>query len=333
MRSRQLTFVEAINEALREEMERDPTIFCLGEDIEDPFGGAYKVTRGLSDRFGRERVRNTPISEAAIVGTALGAAITGMRPVAELMYMDFMAVAFDQILNQVAKIRYMLGGQVTVPLVIRGHQGSGVGNAAQHSQSLETYFFHTPGLIVVQPSNAYDAKGLLKTALRQDDPVIFLEHQVLYNVRAHVPEEEYLIPFGQAAVRREGKDLTVVATGIMVNRALEAAETLAGDGLDVEVVDPRTLFPLDVDTLLSSVRKTGRCLIVHEAVQRGGIGAELAALISEQAFDDLDGPVERLGGLDIPIPCAPELERAAVPQAEDIVKTARRMFRLGGGAR
>lgn len=333
MAERNLTFVEAVNEALHEEMERDSTIFCLGEDVEDPFGGAYKITRGLSDRFGRERCRNTPISESAIVGTALGAAMTGMRPVAELMYMDFMGVAFDQILNQVAKIRLMLGGQVDVPLIIRGQQGSGRGNAAQHSQSLETYFVHTPGLLVVQPSNAYEAKGLIKTALRQNDPVIFLEHKLLYNARTHVPEEEYTIPFGRAAVRREGNDLTVVATGIMVNRALAAAEILAEDGLDVEVIDPRTLFPLDLDTLLASVEKTGRCLIVHEAVRRAGIGAELAALITEKAFDFLDGPVERLAGLDIPIPYAPDLEKASVPQEEDIVDTARRMFRLGGASR
>lgn len=330
MSERNLTFVEALNEALHEEMERDDTIFCLGEDVEDPFGGAYKITRGLSTRFGRERCRNTPISEAAIIGTALGAALTGMRPVAELMYMDFMGVAFDQILNQTAKIRLMLGGQVDVPIIIRGQQGSGRGNAAQHSQSLETYFFHTPGLLVVQPSNAYDAKGLLKTALRQNDPVIFLEHKLLYNTRAHVPEDEYLIPFGQAAVRREGGDLTLIATGVMVNRALAASEKLAADGIDVEVIDPRTLFPLDVDTLVGSVEKTGRCLVVHEAVRRGGIGAELAALITERAFDFLDGPVERLAGLDVPIPYAPDLEKAAVPQEDDIVMTVRRMFGKGG---
>lgn len=333
MTARQLTFVQAMNEALHEEMERDPAIFCLGEDVEDPFGGAYKITKGLSTRFGRERCRNTPISEGAIVGTALGAAITGMRPVAELMYMDFMGVAFDQILNQMAKIRLMLGGQVKVPLVVRGQQGSGRGNAAQHSQSLEAYFVHTPGLIVLQPSNPYDAKGLIRTALRQDNPVIFLEHKLLYNVKGDVPEGEYTVPFGAASTPRPGTDITVVATGAMVSRALAAAERLAAEGIAAEVIDPRSLFPLDLDTILASVRRTSRCLVVHEAVKRCGIGAEIAAQIMEQAFDDLDAPVERLAGLDVPIPYAPGLEKAAVPQEEDIYLTVRRMLGVGRGVR
>lgn len=333
MADRQLTYVQALNEALHEEMERDPAIFCLGEDVADPFGGAYKITRGLSTRFGPERCRNTPISESAIVGTALGAALTGMRPVAELMYMDFMGVCFDQILNQMAKIRLMLGGQVKVPMIVRGQQGSGRGNAAQHSQSLEAYFFHTPGLVVAQPSTPYDAKGLLKTALRQDNPVVFLEHKLLYNARGPVPEGDYTIPFGVAEIKRPGRDVTIVATAAMVGRALSAAERLAGDGIEVEVVDPRTLFPLDLDTIIGSVRRTNRCLIVHEAVKRGGVGAEIAAQVMERAFDDLDAPVERLAGLDIPIPYAPGLEKAAVPQEDDIYRTVRRMLGVGRAVR
>jgi pyruvate/2-oxoglutarate/acetoin dehydrogenase E1 component len=330
MAMRELTMVQALNEALHEEMARDPAIFCLGEDVADPYGGAYQITKGLSTRFGAHRCRNTPISETAIVGVAVGAAQTGLRPVAELMYMDFMGVCFDQILNQMAKIRFMLGGQVKLPMIVRGQQGSGRGNAAQHSQSLEAFFFHIPGLLVVQPSNPSDAKGLLKSCLRQDNPVIFLEHKMLYNVKGPVPEEEYTVPLGVAEVCREGTDVTVVATGLMVNRAKAAAARLAEESIFAEVIDPRTLFPLDLDCIVNSVKKTGRCIIVHEANKRGGIGAEIAAQIMERAFDYLDAPVERLAGLDIPIPYAPHLEKAAVPQEDDIVRAVRRLVREGG---
>ncbi|MDB4893771.1 MAG: alpha-ketoacid dehydrogenase subunit beta [Firmicutes bacterium] len=330
MAMRELTMVQALNEALQEEMARDGKIFCLGEDVADPYGGAYQITKGLANRFGADRCRNTPISEAAIVGVAVGAAQTGLRPVAELMYMDFMGVCFDQILNQMAKLRFMLGGQVSLPMIVRGQQGSGRGNGAQHSQSLEAFFFHTPGLLVVQPSNPYDAKGLLKSCLRQDNPVIFLEHKMLYNVKGPVPDEEYVVPLGVADICREGSDVTVVATGLMVNRAKAAAARLAEEGISVELIDPRTLFPLDLESIVGSVMKTGRCIIVHEANKRGGVGAEIAAQIMERAFDYLDAPVERLAGLDIPMPYAPHLEKAAVPQEDDIVLAARRLVREGG---
>lgn len=323
MAMREITYVQALNEALREEMRRDPSIILLGEDIAE-FGGAFKVTRGLVEEFGRDRVRNTPISESAIVGTALGAALTGTRAVAELMYLDFCGVAWDQIVNQAAKIRFMLGGQAKVPLVIRAQQGSGRGNAAQHSQSLEAWFVHTPGLLVVQPATPYDAKGLLKTALRQEDPVVFIEHKLLYNTKGPVPVEEYTIPFGVAEIRRRGTDVTVIATGNMLGRTLSAAERLAERGVSCEVIDPRTLFPLDLDTIVDSVKRTSRCVIVHEAVKRCGIGAEIAAQVMERAFDYLDAPVERVAALDIPIPYAPDLEKAAVPQEEDVIRGVER---------
>ncbi len=323
---REITYVQALNEAIREEMRRDPAVFILGEDI-GVHGGAFKVSLGLLDEFGPERVLCTPIAEAGIVGTALGAALTGLRPIAELMYMDFATVAMDQIVNQAAKIRFMMGGQAKVPLVIRGQGGSGRGNAAQHSQSLEAWFAHVPGLLVVQPSTPYDAKGLLKSAVRNDNPVVFIEHKMLYGTKGPVPEEEYTVPLGAADVKRPGRDVTVVATAWMVPRALAAAEELAADGIQLEVVDPRTLVPLDEETILESVRKTNHAMVVHEAHRRHGVGAEIAAVIQEKAFDDLDAPVVRLGGKSAPVPFSPVLEKRLVPTVEDIVTAARELLR------
>lgn len=324
--TREITYRDALREALREEMLRDSAVFLLGEDISDPFGGTYKVTQGLSDEFGHDRVRNTPISEAAIIGAAVGSAITGLRPVAELMYIDFSGVAMDQIVNQAAKIRYMSGGQVKVPLVIRTQGGAGRSSAAQHAQSLEAWFVHVPGLKVVMPSTPYDAKGLLKAAIRDEDPVMFIEHKLLYNTKGPVPEEEYVIPLGQADVKRPGKDVTIIATSRMVGRALEAAQRLAQDGVDTEVIDPRTLVPLDEGAILGSVRKTGKVLIVHEAVERGGTGAELTALIQQKAFDHLDAPIGRIGARNTPVPFAPQLEDYVIPGVAAIVEGVRNLI-------
>ena len=318
------TYRDALKEALQEEMLRDETVFLMGEDIAE-YGGAYKVTDGLFREFGKERVRNTPISEAAIIGTALGAAITGMRPVAELMYIDFTGVAMDQIVNQVAKIRYMVGGQFNVPLVIRTQGGAGRSSAAQHAQSLEAWFAHIPGLLVVMPSTPYDAKGLLKTAIRDDNPVMFIEHKLLYTEEGDLPDEEYTIPFGVADIKREGEDLTIVATSRMVLQTLMAAEELADEGIEVEVIDPRTLMPLDKETILSSVRKTNRLLIAHEAVVRGGFGAEIAALVVREAFDYLDAPVERVAAA--PVPFAPVMEDFVIPNKDNIMEAARKLVR------
>ncbi len=317
---RELLLREALNEALREELRQDPRVFLLGEDIIDPWGGTFRVTEGLYTEFGPERVRETPISEAAIVGCAIGAALLGMRPVAEIMFLDFAAIAMDQIVNQAAKLRYMTGGQTSVPIVIRAAGGAGRASAAQHSQSLEAWFTHVPGLKVVMPSTPYDAKGLLKAAIRDPDPVIFIEHKMAYSTKGPVPEEDYVIPLGKADVKRPGKDLTLVATSRQVLRALEAAERVAiEDGYDVEVVDPRTLYPLDLETILASVRKTHRVLIVHEAARRGGWGGELLAQIVEHAFDDLDAQIIRVAAENTPIPFAPPMEEFVIPQVDDIV--------------
>ncbi len=317
---RELLLREALNEALREELRQDPRVFLLGEDIIDPWGGTFRVTEGLYTEFGPERVRETPISEAAIVGCAIGAALLGMRPVAEIMFLDFAAIAMDQIVNQAAKLRYMTGGQTSVLIVIRAAGGAGRASAAQHSQSLEAWFTHVPGLKVVMPSTPYDAKGLLKAAIRDPDPVIFIEHKMAYSTKGPVPEEDYVIPLGKADVKRPGKDLTLVATSRQVLRALEAAERVAiEDGYDVEVVDPRTLYPLDLETILASVRKTHRVLIVHEAARRGGWGGELLAQIVEHAFDDLDAQIIRVAAENTPIPFAPPMEEFVIPQVDDIV--------------
>ncbi|ANB57084.1 hypothetical protein GFC29_15 [Anoxybacillus sp. B7M1] len=320
---REITYLEAVREAMSQEMRKNQDVYLLGEDI-GVYGGAFGVTRGMIEEFGPERVRNTPISEAAIAGAAVGSALTGMRPILELQFSDFITIAMDQLVNQAAKLRYMYGGKGKVPMVVRTPAGSGTGAAAQHSQSLEAWMAHIPGLKVVQPSTAYDAKGLLKAAIDDDNPVIFYEHKLLYKMKSHVPEEPYSIPLGKADMKREGKDVTIVATAMMVHKALEAAKELEKEGIDVEIVDPRTLVPLDEETIVESVKKTGRVVVVHEAVKRGGYGGEIASIIAEsEAFDYLDAPIKRLGGLPVPIPYNPNLEKAAVPQVPDIIKAVK----------
>ena len=322
---REILYREAIIEAMDEEMARDDSVFLLGEDIAE-FGGSYKTTVGLLSKYGAERVRNTPISEQGIIGAALGAALVGMRPVAELMYIDFSAVAMDQIVNQVAKVRYMFGGKANTSLVIRTQGGAGRSSAAQHAQSLEAWFVHVPGLKVVMPSSARDAKGLLKAAIRDDDPVFFIEHKLLYLERGAVPEDEEVIPIGVAEVKKEGKDLTIVATSSMVGKSLVAAEELEKEGVSCEVIDPRTLFPLDTETILASVRKTGRLLITHEAVQRCGWGAEIAAMAAKEAFDYLDAPIERVCAKETPVPFSPKLESYVIPDKDDVIAGVRGML-------
>jgi 2-oxoisovalerate dehydrogenase E1 component len=319
------TMAEALNEAMYAEMTRDERVFVMGEDV-SLIGGIFGVTRGLREKFGEERVRDTPISEAGFLGAGVGAAIAGLRPIVEIQIWDFIAVTMDQVVNQAAKFRYMLGGGPTVPLVIRGPQGGGIRLAAQHSQSLEAWFAHVPGLVVVAPSTPYDAKGLLASAIRDDNPVIFLEHKALYAVKGPVPAEPYAIPLGKADIKRGGTDVTVIATQAMVARALASAAELEKDGLSVEVIDPRTLVPLDEATLLASVRKTHRLVIAHEAVKRGGFGAELAALVAEKAIDDLDAPVVRVGARAVPMPYNDALERATIPSQADITAAIRSLF-------
>ena len=324
---REITYLEAIREALRQEMQRDERVFIIGEDV-GVYGGAFGVTLGLVEEFGEERVIDTPISEYGIAGAITGAALVGMRPVGEIMFMDFTTFAMEQLVNQAAKMRFMFGGTIEVPFVLRTPAGSGTGAAAQHSQSLEAWFVHVPGLKVVAPSTPYDAKGLLLASIRDDNPVIFVEHKLLYKIKGPVPEEPYTIPLSSAEVKREGHDLTIVATSIMVKRSLEAAEQLAREGIEAEVVDPRTLKPLDEETLVRSVTKTGRALIVHEACKTGGYGGELAAVIAgSEAFDYLDAPIVRLAGRDMPIPYNRNLEYHTVPQVEDIVEAARQLAR------
>ena len=318
---RELTYREAVREALREEMKRDPSVFLMGEEIAE-YGGSYKVTQGLLDEFGHERVRNTPLAEASIAGAALGASLVGMRPVAEIMYIDFSFIAADQIINQIAKLRYMTGGMVKVPLVIRTQGGGGVAAGPHHSQSLEAIYAHIPGLIVIMPCNAYDVKGLLKSSIREDNPVIFIEHKKLYGEAGEVPEEEYLIPLGKGEVKRQGKDITVVSYSRCVLRTLTVAEELKKDGIELEVVDPRTLKPLDEDVILNSVKKTGKAMVVYEAVRTGGFGAEIAATIAEKAFDYLDAPVKRVAALDSPIPFHPGMEDYILPNEEKIKAAA-----------
>lgn len=314
---------DALREALHEEMERDDSIIVLGEDV-IAHGGPYAVTRGIDEKF-PGRIRQTPISEAGIVGTALGAALCGMRPVAEVMYVDFATCAMDEVVNQMAKVRYMFGGQTDVPVVLRLPSGSARLLAAQHSQSLEAWFMHVPGLQVVVPSTAYDAKGLLKTALRGKDPVLFMEYKRLYTNEDEVPDEDYAIPFGQADVKREGGDVTIVATGPMVPKALEAADLLSPEGIEVEVVDTRTLVPFDKATVFASVEKTNRVIVTDEEVKRGGTSAEIASLIAEECFDSLDAPVKRLAAAEVPMPFSPELEKLVVPKTEHLVTAAREL--------
>jgi pyruvate dehydrogenase E1 component beta subunit len=321
----EITYAEAVRAALREEMIRDERVFLFGEDI-GRYGGAFGVTFGLLDEFGEQRVKETPISEAAIVGAATGAALVGMRPVAEIMFMDFILLAMEQLVNQAAKVRFMFGGKATVPMVIRMTGGSGTGAAAQHSQSLESLLIHIPGIKVVNPSTPYDAKGLLISSIRDPNPVCFVEHKQLYKTKGEVPEGEYTIPIGVADVKRKGSDITVVAGNIMVPRTMAAAQKLAQEGIEVEVVDPRTLRPLDDETITNSVRKTGRLLVIHEACQTGGWAGEVIACVaSSRAFDYLDAPIRRLAGADVPIPYNRNLELAAVPQEQDIEREIRRI--------
>ena len=320
---RRISFRDALNEALLEEMQRDKTVFLLGEDIGRYWEGAFKVTKGLAKKFGDERVRDTPISESAIIGTAVGAAITGMRPVAEIMFGDLTALAMDQIANQAAKIHYMFGGQVAVPLVVRTPFGGGVNIAAHHSQSLEAWFMHVPGLLVAVPSTPYDGKGLLKTAIRGENPVMFCEHKLLYPVEGEVSEEEYTVPFGVAEVKREGSDVTVIGTMFMVHKALEAAKTLEKEGLSVEVVDLRTLVPLDKEAIKASVKKTGHLVVVSEDCKTAGVTAEIAAVVAEEALDYLDAQIKRVAEPDTPIPFSPPLEKYVIPNEVSIVKAIR----------
>ncbi|WP_044747472.1 alpha-ketoacid dehydrogenase subunit beta [Bacillus alveayuensis] len=321
--SRIITYAQAINKALREEMQANENIVLFGEDIGE-YGGVFKVTKGLYNEFGEDRVIDTPISEAGFVGIGVGAAITGMRPIIEIMWIDFTLVAMDQILNQAAKLSYMSGGQTKVPLVIRTQGGGGRGNGAQHSQSLEGLFAQFPGIKVVCPSNPYDAKGLLKASIQEESPVMFIEHKLLYNMKGEVPEEEYIIKLGKADIKRKGKDVTVVALSRMVNFALEAAEQLEQEGIDAEVIDLRSLVPLDIDSVLNSVRKTHRLVIVHEASTTFGWGAEIVARVQMEAFDELDAPIARVGAKDVPIPYNMELEKETLPQVKDIVDEVRK---------
>ncbi len=324
--NRTLSFVDALNEALHQEMAQDERVFLMGEDV-GLTGGLFQISKGLMDRFGEGRVRDTPISEATFVGCGVGAAIAGMRPIVELQIFDFVALTMDMLVNQAAKFRFMLGGKPTVPLVIRGPQGGGIRLAAQHSQSLEAWFTHVPGLVVVAPSTAYDAKGLLVAAIRDDNPVIFLEQKLLYLTQpGPVPEELYAIPFGKADVKREGTDVTIVATLGMVPRALGAAVALEREGISVEVVDPRTLQPLDEETILASVCKTNRLLVVHEAWVKGGFGAEVAAMVVDKAFDYLDAPIARLGAPHTPMPYNDSLELEVIPSQERIAAAVRKLL-------
>ena len=322
--TKEMFYAEALNSALRLEMERDERVIVMGEDIAE-HGGAFQVTAGLLDAFGPTRIRQTPISELGIVGAGVGAALTGLRPVVELMYIDFSGLAIDQIVNQAAQNRFMFGGQARVPLVVRTQGGSGRGNAAQHSKSLEAWFAHVAGLKVVMPSTPADAKGLLTSAIRDDDPVMFIEHKLLYRTKGVVPVGEHVVPLGRADVKRAGRDLTIVTWSREVLFALEAATKLAADGIEAEVIDVRSLVPLDRDTILSSARRTHRVLVVHEAIRRGGYGGEIAAIVAEEAFADLKTPPRRLAGVDTPIPYAQHLEKTVVPQVEDIVKAAKEM--------
>ena len=311
-------YFETVALALNEEMERDESVFILGEDV-GLVGGTFRATEGLMAEFGSSRVRDTPIAEAAIIGISVGAAMAGMRPVAELMTLNFGIVAMDQIINHVSKARYMFGGQVSLPMVIRAPGGGGTQKAAQHSHSIESWFVNAPGIRVAIPSTPYDLKGLLKTAIRSDDPVLFVEHEMLYNTRGEVPDDDYLLPFGVADIKRPGRDVTIIAWSKMVHEALRAAGKLAEEGIEAEVVDPRTLDPLDIDTILTSVARTRRAVVAEEGWRNVGVGAELAARIQEHLFYELEAPVQRVAAADVPTPYAKNLEKLALPDAQDIV--------------
>lgn len=320
-----ITYAQALNQALREELRTDPRVFLMGEDI-GLHGGIFRVTADLFAEFGAERIRDTPISESGFIGLGIGAAIAGMRPVVELLFMDFALVAADQIVNQAAKLRYMAGGTLSVPIVIRAQQGGGRGNGAQHSQSFESWMAQIPGLIVIAPSTPADAKGLLKAAIRAGNPVVFIEHKLLYNTKGEVPDGEHVLPIGRADIKRSGRDVTIVAYSRMMLLALEAAMQLADKGIEAEVIDLRTIEPLDMDTVIASVKGTGRLLVVHEAHSNCGVGAEIIARMYEQAPDALVVPARRLGAKHVPIPVAEVLENFVLPQVDDIVNTVASMF-------
>ena len=320
-----ITMREALNQAMREEMRRDPSVFLLGEEV-GQYQGAYKITQGMVQEFGEWRVRDTPIAEEAIAGVAVGAAFVGMRPIAEMMTFNFSILALDQIVNHAAKYRYMSGGQIRCPMVMRGPSGAAAQVAAQHSQAFESWFAHIPGLVVVMPSTPKDAKGLLKSAIRDDNPVIFMENEVLYNLKGEVPEAEYTIPLGLGDVKRAGKDVTIVAWSRSVQYALQAAELLAKDGVEAELVDPRTLRPLDEDVIFESVRKTNRCVVVEEGWRYAGFGAEIADRVQRECFDELDAPVIRVTAADVPMPYSKMLEKAFLPQPERVVEAVRQVL-------
>ncbi len=315
---KETTVLEAIREAIAEEMERDSNVFMIGEDI-GQFGGALGQTKGLFERFGDERILDTPISEAAIVGAAVGASMLGMRPIADIMFTDFSTLAMDQIINQAAKARFMSGGKVSVPMVIKMQSGAGRGKAAQHSQSFEAIYSHIPGLKVVMPSTPYDAKGLFKSAIRDNDPVVYMEHGSLYGIKGQLPEEDYTVPMGVGDIKREGKDISIITYSYMVHKALGAAEILEADGIDAEVVDLRTLRPMDTEIITASVKKTHRAVVLHEACITGGIGGEIVAKIAENVFDYIDAPIKRVGIPDVPIPYAKSLEDTIVPNEETLI--------------
>jgi len=321
---RTMTYAEAIREGMRIKMQEDQNVFILGEDV-GAFGGCFGVTAGLFDEFGEKRVRDTPISEGAIIGCAVGAAATGLKPIAELMFIDFLTVGMDQLVNQAAKMRYMFGGKINLPMVVRLPGGAGVQAAAQHSQSLEAWLTHVPGLKVVYPSTPQDALGLMLSAIEDDNPVMFVEHKLLYAVTGEVEDEVKAIPLGVADVKREGNDVTVIATGKMVHDALEAAELLSKEGIEIEVVDPRSLYPLDKKTIFESIEKTNKVVVVTEENKRGGYGGEISALIAEECFDNLDAPVVRIGSLDTPIPFTPNLESYVIPNKIDIVNAVKKI--------
>jgi len=328
---REITYVEAINEALIEEMERDERVFIFGEDITVGYGGGgmFGATRGLLDRFGPDRIIDTPLSEVAITGAALGAAMVGLRPIAEIMFGDFISIIMDQLVNNVAKMRWVLNDEVDVPIVYRTSYGAGIGAGFHHSQSFEAWLAHVPGLKVVMPSDPADVKGLLKSAIRDNDPVMFMEHKLLYKrLSGPVPEEEYLVPLGKGEIKRSGKDVSIIATGAMVRRSLEAADVLEQKGVSAEVIDPRTIQPLDEDLILKSVEKTGRAVVVHEAPVFGGFGGEIAALLADKAIDYLDGPVKRVGALFTPIPNWIKMEEYYLPNVDKIVDAVKEVIRF-----
>ena len=319
---REILYKDALVEAMREEMERDEKVFVMGEDVAI-YGGAYGATKGLYEQFGEERVRDTAISESAIVGAAIGTAITGMRPIAEIMYIDFITQAMDQLVNQAAKMRYMFGGKTTVPMVLRTEGGAGRCIAAHHSQSLEAWIMHAPGLYLVMPSTPYDAKGLLKASIRDDNPVVFIEHKMLYGMKGEVPEEEYIIPLGVADIKKQGSDVTIVAYSRQLHVAMEAAAELEKDNISAEVIDPRTLKPLDLDTILTSVKKTSKLVIVSEGYKTGNVASEIAMLVMEHGFDLLDGPIKRVCAVDVPVPMSPVLEDAAIPNKQNVINAVK----------